>query len=224
MTLPTRSSTPLQIAPAPWDVHGAALIIVGRLPRSAAHALSGGVRRLIAPPLIGSLAGVGFVRYDQTPVGPYHELAVTPAVHWRDLPGAYISRMVVDSQASWLAGRSIWSLPKEMGSFDWREQGDALTVAVRDAEGGDLVALSARRGRRVPGLYAPLVPVMAVRGPRRVIFGVSGSLGDRHQASVTLDIAPASPLAPLLALLRGPHLVWWCGSFHLRVTQGYDLL
>jgi hypothetical protein len=222
MTLTVPSIAHLTVPPAPWDVSGAALIVMGRLPRRAARALAG-VRNLISLPGIGSLAFFGLVRYDRTPVGDYHELIVCPGIHWHDLPGAFISQMVVDSPASWLAGRAIWSLPKELGRFDWRERDGLVAVAVRDSEDRTVMTVSARLGRRSPGILAPLVPIMAVRGPRRIIFGISGTLGQRREARVALDLPPGSALAPLAAVVRGPHVAWWTERLRLRITLGYDL-
>src|SRR5579875_1579954 len=101
-------SIPLLFAPTPWNVAGQALVIVGHLSRRAARALAGHPRGFAAPPLLGSVAVLGLISYTDTPVGPYHELAFTPGVLWRDIPAALVSHMLVDSARSKMAGRALW--------------------------------------------------------------------------------------------------------------------
>jgi hypothetical protein len=61
-------------------------------------------------------------QYRQSPVGEYREIIVAPALlRWQGRIGAWISHIVVDSEASMIAGRSIWGLPKELASIRWPE-------------------------------------------------------------------------------------------------------
>lgn len=209
-----------RIPPAPWTVRGAALVVVGRLGRDAARELAGRARGLAAPWPLGSLAAVGFVRYDDTPVGPYHELTVAPGILWRDLPGALISHMIVDSERSMLAGRALWGLPKTLGRFDWQPEG----VTVRNAAGTTLLAARYTLRRRSLPLATPPLPVFSLRGPRRQLFTVGGWLGDAQRVHVQLTAPADSPLVLVPGLLRGPHLALWIASFRLRVSTPFDLL
>ena len=212
----------LAIPTSPWHLEGDALIIIGRLGRHYARSLAGSVSNLIAPRLLGSIATVSFIRYSTTPVGPYHELAVTPGVIWRGIPAAFVSHMLVDNARSQRGGRAIWGLPKEMAHFTW---GPALgECAVTDAAGTALISAQSRLRRRWLGLPVPPLPFMSVRGPRRQFFTVNGSSGRLYRAHVDLSIPPASPYAPLAPLTTGPHLAFWLEGFRLRISSPYDLL
>jgi hypothetical protein len=74
-------------------------------------------------------ASVGaFVRYHDSPVGPYAEVWAAPTLS----PALRIPFMAVDSEASMHAGRRNWALPKEPASFSgWAAEGDGWSVAAR---------------------------------------------------------------------------------------------
>jgi hypothetical protein len=210
----------LPIAPTPWVVRGQALVILGHLSRRAARQLAGNPRGFAAPPLLGSFAALGLIDYTETPVGPYHELAVLPGILWRDLPGALMSHMLVDSARSVLAGRAIWGLPKALAYFAWQPQ----QVAVTDGDGRIILTTTWHFRHVWPRLALPPLPVMTLRGPRRQIFTASGSATGIIRVNAHLAIAPESPLAPLAALTRGPHLALWLNQFRVRLSDAFDLL
>jgi hypothetical protein len=104
---------PANLAPAPWDVHCTGLVWQGRGGRS--------VRDALAPALRGSraLASIGgFVRYSSTPVGPYDEVFGLVASHRGTKQWGSVSFMAVDSEASLVGGRTNWSMPKTLASFE----------------------------------------------------------------------------------------------------------
>jgi hypothetical protein len=102
----------------------------------------------VGPPWTVSLAGLvwvhrgglgAFVRYHDSPVGPYSEVWAAPAVS----PALHIPFMAVDSEASMHAGRRNWALPKEMASFSgWSAEGDGWSVAARVVSVGLRVPLA----------------------------------------------------------------------------------
>jgi hypothetical protein len=65
------------------------------------------------------------VRYDETPVGPYSELAATLLP---DDGVGHIPFIVVDSLASIVGGRVNWLLPKALADFGWGEDFSTVTV------------------------------------------------------------------------------------------------
>lgn len=213
-------TTGTTIPPSPWVVQGTALVIIGRLNSRHARDLAGNPHGLVVVPGFGTIAMLGLVHYADTPVGPYHEVAVCPGVLWRTLPGALISHMLVDSARSRLAGRALWGLPKELAHFDW--QSNHITVA--DQDGQPLLDVGWQVNGLRLGAGLPFVPVATLRGPRRQLFATNGWLADVRRARVTLAIPPASPLAPLASLVRGPHLALAINRFRLRISAAVDLL
>jgi acetoacetate decarboxylase len=210
----------LPIAPTPWLVRGQALVLLGHLGRKAARQLAGNPRGFAAPPMLGSFAAVGLIAYTATPVGPYHELTVIPGILWRDLPGALVSHMLVDSARSVLAGRALWGLPKTLAHFSWQPH----AVAVSDAADVPLLAATWQARHTWPRLAMPPLPMMTLRGPRRQLFTASGTATGIQRVRAQLAIPDASPLAPLAAIMRGPHLALWLDEFRLRLSDAFDLL
>lgn len=214
---------PPTIPPAPWTTNGAALIIVGRLGRQRAHQLAGRPRGFLSLPFLGSMAALGFVRYDETPVGSYHEMMLCPGLIWHDVPAGIISHLPVDSPRSLLGGRAIWGLPKVLAGFQWQD-GEIPEVRLCDTQGTQLVRATFHRRSAFPGLFMPPIPLVSVRGPRIQLFTISGSLRQVTRMHAELEIAPASDYAPLSTLLHGPYLALQAESFHMRISRPLDLL
>jgi hypothetical protein len=116
------------------------------------------LRRLIGPTgleLAQARAGkglltLGFVEYEDTDLGAYHEFMVSVLVRPHDAGpatarerrrelrrnriGAYIHRLPVDDAFSMAAGRGIWGYPKTMMSFTATSRGGAIAWALHDRE------------------------------------------------------------------------------------------
>lgn len=208
------------LPPTPWRVQGQALIILGHLPRRAARNLADHARGFAAPPLLGSIAGLALLSFTETPIGPYHELVVTPGILWRDIPGLLISHALVDLPRAWLAGRALWDLPRETAHCIWNDR----DVRMQDLAGNPLIAARWRTSKRRRGIFVPPLPMMTVRGPRRMIFTIRGIACDCQRAHVQVDLPPESPLRDLAALTRGPHLALWMEGISLRLGNAYDLM
>jgi hypothetical protein len=73
----------------------------------------------------GGLGLIAAVQYDNSPAGPYSELLFM-AGPWQSSCSGWtpssIVRIWVDSSASCDAGRRIWGIPKQLATFEWREQ------------------------------------------------------------------------------------------------------
>lgn len=110
---------------APWSLRGEAVIAIRLTPLRIARTLVPAHARIVTVRPNRTLSVLYLSHYTTSPVGAYHECILAPAllrigVH----AGAWISHIAVDEERSMTAGRSIWALPKMMGSVarradDW---------------------------------------------------------------------------------------------------------
>jgi acetoacetate decarboxylase len=104
----------------PWALKGEALLALRLVPQKVARALVPADMPIFCSACRKTLALLYVARYQSSPVGEYCELIVAPAIVRRGRSIAFwVSHIVVDSEASAAAGRSIWALPKMLGTFDW---------------------------------------------------------------------------------------------------------
>ena len=109
---------PTETPPAPWRVRSSVTTWWHRAAPHAAGTLPEPLRgRAHAPLTLWML-----VRYEDTPVGPYSELLVSP-VMLRGPRAISVPFIAVDSEASVAAGRAHWALPKSLATFDWHDGG-----------------------------------------------------------------------------------------------------
>jgi hypothetical protein len=169
----------------PWSVLGrqvAAPVEVRRAAQWSVQYLvpAGPAQRLVAPtglevtgPLPGrALMSLAVCRYDDTDLGPYHEVATSFVVRRHDAPagasaatrlrelatgaiGVYIHRLPVDQEFSCTAGREIWGFPKWVTSIEIDEPGPApartgtgMSVRLVD-EATHVLSLSVATGGRL---------------------------------------------------------------------------
>jgi hypothetical protein len=138
---------------------------------------------------------VSAVRYSDSPVGPYFELAVGEPARLGARPGLCMTTMVVTNADARVGGRLNWGFPKEVGSLRWRSVDDEHEVVWEDR---GIVVRGRPLGRPIP----MLVPLRALqrRGDGPVV--VPGRLrGRAHLARVELEAPDDDVLAPL----AGPH-------------------
>ena len=137
---------PRSAPPAPWPLELRALFWAawpGAAPaRSLPPSLSQGSRVL--------MGGGGFVRYLDTPVGPYCEALAAALLLRGRRASVHVPFIAVDSGASVVGGRTNWSLPKTLADFEG-DPGAEATVSARGD--GWAVRASAR----------PLGPVLPLR-------------------------------------------------------------
>ncbi len=133
----------LPAAPPPWATRLQGILWFHRATAAALAQLPPALRsRRRLPLTIGA-----FVRYLETPVGPYSEVLASPVVLLRaGLPTGHVPFIAVDSRASVQSGRANWALPKTRARFGW-EHADAVRGA---GEGWELSALAAQRGPLLP--------------------------------------------------------------------------
>ena len=66
---------------------------------------------------------LSLVHYEDSPVGPYEELAVAVLT----LQGPAVTQMLVTSEASKQGGRENWGYPKELAPLHWESRGHHIT-------------------------------------------------------------------------------------------------
>lgn len=108
---------PENLAPAPWKVRGSAVVWWTRAGAAARGALPVAIARTHKPIMVIG----GFVRYADTPVGIYDEVFGIVASKGpggsKDIVST-VAFMAVDSPSSLVGGRTNWSMPKTLASFD----------------------------------------------------------------------------------------------------------
>ena len=201
---------------APWALAGECFLCWARWPGDRPD-LPDDLHRL------PGLCTVTAARSEQTPVGPYRELAVADPARLGARPGMCVTTMVVDSVDSRLGGRLNWGFPKELGTLRWEEAGEerSLTweerkVAVRATPSGPALPtwLPFRAlQRRADGMV--VVPGRLRGRARRATVEIealdddvlAGLAGRHHGVLVSglhLVVDPARRPSGVLATLRAP--------------------
>ncbi|QLL08661.1 acetoacetate decarboxylase family protein [Mycobacterium vicinigordonae] len=158
------ATLPGNAAPAPWECRCSAVLWLGRGGRSAAAALP---PALAGSPALATLGG--FVRYTDTPVGPYDEVLGIVGSRTGLRPWGNVAFMSVDSQSSLVGGRTNWAMPKTLARFD----GELANGRVITASSADQVSWTVSATPRVVG---PAVP-LKTKGSARQQFA-DGRVGD----------------------------------------------
>lgn len=191
--LPDRS------APAPWETRVQALLWFHRASPAAAAQLPAQLRGERALPItIG-----GFIRYLDTPVGPYSEVLASPLLLARPpLPAAFVPFIAVDSLASIHGGRANWALPKTLAAFEWSAPPEQLgTSAFRiRAEG-----THGPSSWSVDAAVAPRRRGLPVRFPLRDLQLTP----DGRELDIPMTVRGRAQLATIELTSRGPSLPQW---------------
>jgi hypothetical protein len=115
-----------QFSPAPWQLCGDAILAFKPVRTELARPLVPTDARIVSVWPGRTIAMLYLARYRQSPVGEYGEVIVAPAiVRLQGRIGAWISHILVDSEASMIAGRTIWALPKQLASIQWHAASQA---------------------------------------------------------------------------------------------------
>jgi hypothetical protein len=113
---------PDSAAPAPWQTRCNVVSWLHEPDAAAIETFPAAIR-----PESVALVAWALVRYEDTPVGPYSEIAVTLIPNGGDGYG-HIPFIVVDSLTSIVGGRTNWLLPKALARFEWSGDGTSVTV------------------------------------------------------------------------------------------------
>lgn len=203
---------------APWELAGECVVgFVWR--RRARSGLAEGIEPLPGPVLLVA------VSYDQSPVGPYLELAVAEPARLGLHPGLCVTTMVVNVPASRVAGICNWGFPKELGTLSrtsdgtssvltWEEGGLSVTArtsterslpvsvpvrALQRRSDGPVVVPARLRGRARPAMVTVVATATEGRG---------AALAGRHRGVVVegmrFVVDPARHPSGIAAPLRAP--------------------
>lgn len=106
--------------PAPWTLHGEAMIGFKLVREDAVRRLVPSDAKVVRVLPGRTVAMLYLSQYRQSPVGEYREFILAPALLWRGgRIGFWISHIFVDHELSLIAGRTLWSLPKQAASIQW---------------------------------------------------------------------------------------------------------
>ena len=175
--------------PGPWSLAGEFVVAVVR-GRASGSSLPAELHRVPGPGLL--LAA----RYDESPVGPYLELATSEPARLGTRVGMCVTTMVVTTPEARLGGRANWGLPKELGTLDWSSDGDARVVRWLER---DVVVRATPIGPPLPTLVPFRTLQRRFDGPVASTARVSGRA---RTARVEVSVAPGDPWLPL----AGTHL------------------
>lgn len=183
------ASLPENLSEAPWTCDCSALMWLGRGGRAAAAALPPALQGNSALATIG-----GFVRYRQTPVGPYDEVLGMVGSHTGTRPWGHVALMAVDSPSSLVGGRTNWAMPKTLAHFDGAPAA-GRTISATSTDGAHWSVSAHARS------IGPALPVRS-RGTARQQFS-DGRVGDSvltfsgraRPAIITVAVSSEGPLA-----------------------------
>lgn len=189
---------PKTVPGPPWRCRMDAVVWCHRASGAGADALPDTLRDRAAVPLTVGM----MVRYRDTPVGPYMEVAASPYLLRGRFPQAiqaHVPFIAVDSLASLHGGRANWALPKARAEFSGypadriqlNGTGEEWHVDVRPRA----------RGPRFPVAAASGVTQVWADGSALSMWAWLAGLG--RFARVETDVASTGPLARWLR--PGPH-------------------
>lgn len=199
------SGLPSSSPAAPWETRVQAVLWAHPASDAATALVPERLRaERLAPVTIGA-----FVRYLETPVGPYSEVLASPVLLARTpLPAASVPFIAVDSIASIHGGRANWALPKTLAAFEWTaappELGRAPFAVRGEGTHGhaawSIAAQVSPRRRRLP-IRLPLRDVQMTPDGRELDIPIA--LSGRVQLA-TVDVRSDGPSLPSW-LLAGRH-------------------
>jgi hypothetical protein len=175
---------------APWVLGGESVMAV--VPgRARPDGLPEGLRPLPGP------CSISGSRFDDSPVGPYRELAVGQPARLGARLGMCMTTMVVTSVDSRLGGRVNWGFPKELGTLIWLDEGDDRVLRWEER---DIVLRASPIGPPLP----VLLPLRSLQRRADGLVSVRGRARGRGRvARVEVDVPADDPLAPLAGRHKG---------------------
>ena len=180
----------VQAPHAPWVLGGECILTMAS-PPAALRELPEGLKRLPGPwQVVAS-------RYDDSPVGPYRELAVGEPARLGARLGVCITTMAVTSVDSRLGGRVNWGFPKELGTLVWLDEGDDKVLRWEERE---IVVRATPLGPPLP----VLLPLRALQRRADGLVSVRGyARGRGRVARVEVSVPDDDPLAGLAGRHKG---------------------
>jgi hypothetical protein len=116
-------------SPPPWKLSGEGIILIFKFNKNWVET-SGLLPSHLQGKFRGGLGYVMLVNYENSPVGPYHELLIIPG-KFRKSKKQAITKIYVDSEASTQNGRANWGIPKETLPFSWRKEANRDIIELK---------------------------------------------------------------------------------------------
>ena len=175
---------------APWVLGGECIVAMAS-PAVPPGELPEELRRVPGPSTLTA------ARYDDSPVGPYRELAVGQPARLGARLGMCITTMAVTSVDSRLGGRVNWGFPKELGTLVWLDDGDDRILRWEERE---IVVRATPVGPPLP----VLIPLRALQRRGDGPVSVRGhARGRGRMARVEVSVPDDDPLVGLAGRHRG---------------------
>jgi hypothetical protein len=175
---------------APWLLGGESLLALASA-KAPLDDVPEGLRRVPGP------CSITAARYDDSPVGPYRELAIGQPAHLGARLGLCITTMVVTSVDSRLGGRVNWGFPKELGTLVWLDEGEDRILRWEER---DIVVRASPVGPPLP----VLLPLRALQRRADGLVSIRGHTRGRGRvAHVDVEVPEDDPLAGLAGRHRG---------------------
>src|SRR4051794_38878710 len=124
---------------APWTLRGEAVLGFSR--RRPRVDPPDGIRWVPGPTMVTAS------RFAQSPVGPYHQLAVALPARLGGRVGWCVTHLVVDQQDARTGARLNWGFPAELGTLRWREDGPVRELIWEERE---ILVRGRCRGPKIP--------------------------------------------------------------------------
>jgi hypothetical protein len=178
------------VAPAPWATKCQVVSWLHPVESDALQTIPEPIRRDCL-----SVVAWALVRYDETPVGPYNEIAATLLP---DDGVGHIPFIVVDSLPSIVGGRANWLLPKALADFEWSDDHRSVTVTpVEPATPAWSVSVRIEPTGEATPLTIP--SQLQQVGTDGYVGGCEGTMeGAMRSAAITVEGHADGPLASLL--------------------------
>jgi hypothetical protein len=175
---------------APWVLGGESILALASVKETLGD-LPDELHRVPGP------SSITAARYDDSPVGPYRELAVGQPAHLGARLGVCITTMAVTSVDSRLGGRFIWGFPKELGTIVWLDEGEDRVVRWEER---NIVVRASPVGPPLP----VFLPLRALQRRADGLVSVRGHARGRGRiARVEVEVPADDPLAGLAGRHRG---------------------
>jgi Acetoacetate decarboxylase (ADC) len=177
-----------------------------------------------------ALLSLAFVRYNDSDLGPYQEVAIAPLVRGPGSSstkpaGAYIHQLPVNQAFTCEAGRALWGFPKFLADITIAE-GRRSTVCTLRHDGQHVLTLGLRNGVPGPMRDTALDAYSFLHGRlRRTKWALGGSGSRIRPAGATLTLGE-HPIARELAGLGLPRAALMTGcvaSVHMEFGEAEDV-
>ena len=119
-------------SPPPWKLSGEGIILIFKFKKDWVEK-SGLLPHHLQGKFRGGLGYVMLVKYENSPVGPYHELLIIPG-KFRKSKKQAITKIYVDSEASTQNGRANWGIPKDTLPFSWKKEGEKDIIELKSGD------------------------------------------------------------------------------------------